>query len=89
MSIRAQAYRVTWPLTPSQVEGIDEMLAALFKAIQSAVLVTDAEASAPTATAGVAITNHYGTSATNFLGTPNAWLEVDIQGTTYKIPLYT
>jgi len=45
-------------------------------------------ATAPTTTAGVAITNFYGTAATNFLGDPNSWASVVIAGTTYKIPLY-
>lgn len=30
--IRPQPYRLKWPLTPSQVEGLDEMLQILFKA---------------------------------------------------------
>jgi len=46
-------------------------------------------ASAPATTAGTTIANFYGTSATNFLGTPNNWLSIVIGGTTYKIPLYT
>lgn len=46
-------------------------------------------AAAPATTAGVAIVNFYGTSATNFLGTPNNWASVVIAGTTFKIPLYT
>jgi len=46
-------------------------------------------ATAPATTAGVVITNFYGTSATNFLGDPNSWASVVIGGTTYKIPLYT
>lgn len=53
------------------------------------VLVGNDGASAPSTTAGIAITNFYGTSATNFLGTPNSWASVVIAGTTYKIPLYT
>jgi hypothetical protein len=46
-------------------------------------------ATAPATTAGVAIANFYGSSATNYLGTPNSWASVVIGGTTYKIPLYT
>lgn len=46
-------------------------------------------ATAPTTTVGAAIVNFYGSSATNFLGTPNSWASVVIAGTTYKMPLYT
>lgn len=46
-------------------------------------------AAAPATTAGVVIVNHYGTSATNFLGDPNSWASVVIGGSTFKIPLYT
>lgn len=53
------------------------------------ILVGNAAAAAPSTSAGVAIVNFYGTSATNFLGTPNSWASVVISGTTYKIPLYT
>ncbi len=35
MPIRPQPYRLKWPLTPSQVEGIDEMLQILFKTVYS------------------------------------------------------
>jgi len=45
-------------------------------------------AAAPATTAGVTIANFYGTSATNFLGTPDSWTAVTINGTAYKIPLY-
>lgn len=45
-------------------------------------------ATAPGTTAGGTITNHYGGN-TNFLGDPNSWASVVINGTTYKIPLYT
>lgn len=45
-------------------------------------------AAAPGTTAGVAITNFYGTAATNYLGDPNGWASVNINGTAYKIPLY-
>lgn len=53
------------------------------------VFVGNDGATAPTTTAGVVITNYYGSSATNFLGTPNSWASVVIAGTTYKLPLYT
>jgi hypothetical protein len=53
------------------------------------VLVAVDNASAPSTSAGVAITNYYGSSATNFLGTPNRWCSVNILGTVYKIPMYT
>jgi len=46
-------------------------------------------ATAPSTTVGVTISSYYGSSATNFLGTPNSWASVVVNGTTYKIPLYT
>lgn len=52
-------------------------------------LIGNDGAAAPGTTAGVAITNFYGTAATNFLGDPNSWAGVVINGITYKIPLYT
>lgn len=57
--------------------------------VRENVLVAIDNVTAPTTTAGVAITNFYGSSATNFLGTPNRWLSVNVLGSTYKIPLYT
>jgi hypothetical protein len=45
-------------------------------------------ASAPSTTAGTGIANFYGTSATNFLGTPRSWAQVVLPGGTFKIPLY-
>jgi len=45
--------------------------------------------SAPSTSVGAAIVNYYGSSATNFLGTPVAWMSKKIGATTYKIPLYT
>lgn len=56
---------------------------------RESVFVGNDGATAPTTTIGVAIVNYYGSSATNFLGTPNSWASVVIAGTTYKIPLYT
>ena len=56
---------------------------------RESVFVGVSGATAPTTTAGVVITNFYGTAATNFLGDPNSWASVVIAGTTYKIPLYT
>lgn len=53
------------------------------------ILVGNANANAPSTSVGVAIVNFYGSSATNFLGTPNSWASVVIGGTTYKMPLYT
>ncbi len=53
------------------------------------VLVAVDNASAPSTSVGVTIVNYYGSSATNFLGTPNRWASVNILGTVYKIPLYT
>lgn len=35
------------------------------------------------------ILDYYGSSATRVLTTPNSWASVVINGTTYKIPLYT
>lgn len=58
-------------------------------ATRESILTGNSGATAPTTTAGVVITNFYGTSATNFLGDPNSWASVVIGGTTYKIPLYT
>lgn len=46
-------------------------------------------APAPAATAGVVITNFYGTAATNYLGDPNNWASVVLGGVAFKIPLYT
>ncbi len=34
MAIRPQPYRLKWPLTPTQVEGVDEMLQILFKKVR-------------------------------------------------------
>jgi len=56
---------------------------------RESVLTGNSGAAAPTTSVGVSITNYYGSSATNFLGTPNSWTSVVIGGTTYKIPLYT
>ena len=53
------------------------------------VLSVAATVAAPGTTVGVAIVNFYGSSATNFLGTPNAWQAINIGGTDYKVPLYT
>ncbi len=53
------------------------------------VLVGNDGAAAPGTTVGVVITNFYGTSATNYLGDPNSWASVNINGIAYKIPLYT
>lgn len=49
----------------------------------------NAAATAPATSVGVAIVNFYGTAATNFLATPNAWGLININGTDYKIPAYT
>lgn len=35
MTVRSQPYRLKWPLTPSQVEGIDEMFQILFKSAKT------------------------------------------------------
>lgn len=51
--------------------------------------VSGADGTAPSTSIGVGIVNFYGSSATNFLGDPNAWLRVKRNGTTYKIPCYT
>lgn len=34
MALRPQPYRLKWPLTPNQVEGVDEMLQILFKKVR-------------------------------------------------------
>ena len=57
--------------------------------VRENVLVAVDNAAAPSTSAGVAITNFYGSSATNFLGTPNRWISVNILGTVYKIPMYS
>ena len=57
--------------------------------VRENVLVAIDNVAAPTATAGTTITNYYGSSATNFLGTPNRWLSVNVLNATYKIALYT
>lgn len=46
-------------------------------------------AAAPATGAWGTPTNYYGSSTTNMLGTPNSWASVVVNGTTYKIPLYT
>jgi len=46
-------------------------------------------AAAPATNIGVAIVNYYGSSATNFLGDPNAWLSIQVNGVAYRLPLYT
>lgn len=53
------------------------------------VFVGDDGASAPSTNTSISIVNYYGSSSTNMLGTPNSWASVVIDGTTYKIPLYT
>lgn len=58
-------------------------------AVRESVLIGNSGATAPGTSVGAAIVNYYGSSATNFLGTPNSWASVVIGGTTYKIPLYT
>lgn len=42
MAIRPQPYRLKWPLTPTQVEGIDEMLQILFKKVREIEADVDA-----------------------------------------------
>lgn len=44
--------------------------------------------SAPTPSVGAAFTHYYGGGITNVCGDPAAWLQIDIGGTTYKIPCY-
>lgn len=46
------------------------------------------ETTAPGKSIGAAIVNFYGTSATNFLGTPAAWMAITVNGSARKIPLY-
>lgn len=47
-------------------------------------------ATAPSTSIGAAIVNFYGSSATNFLGTPNRWRAIKgSDGNTYKIPCYS
>jgi len=57
--------------------------------LAAGVKITSADhTTAPGTSVGVAIVNFYGTSATNFLGTPVDWLLVKVNGTDRKIPLY-
>ncbi len=56
--------------------------------VRENVLVAIDNVAAPSTSVGVAITNYYGSAATNFLGDPNRWLSVNVLGSTYKIPLY-
>jgi hypothetical protein len=55
--------------------------------VNGAMRVNDST-TAPGTTAGTAIANFYGTSATNFLGTPDAWLAINVGGTAYRMALY-
>jgi hypothetical protein len=57
-------------------------------AVRQNIYMGNDAAAAPGTTAGVVITNFYGTAATNYLGDPNSWASVNINGTAYKIPLY-
>jgi hypothetical protein len=50
--------------------------------------VAGSGAAAPSTSVGVAIVNYYGSSATNFLGTPRAWLSIQAAGAPFLIPLY-
>lgn len=53
------------------------------------ILAGNDGAAAPVTSAAVLLTNFYGTGGTNYLSTPNSWVSTVINGTTYKIPLYT
>lgn len=55
----------------------------------AAVWAGDSGAAAPATNAIGVILDYYGSSATRVLTTPNSWAAVKINGTTYKIPLYT
>lgn len=57
--------------------------------IDGTVRIDNQIGAAPNTSVGVAIANYYGTAATNFLGDPNAWLDIDLDGNIYKIPVYT
>jgi hypothetical protein len=57
-------------------------------AAQIVNFVAGSGAAAPSTSVGVAIVNYYGSSATNFLGTPSAWLSIQAGGVTYRLPLY-
>lgn len=58
-------------------------------ATRESIFIGNDGAAAPGVTVGIVITSFYGTSATNFLGDPNSWASVRVNGTVYKIPLYT
>lgn len=53
------------------------------------VLVGNDGGSAPSTNSIGVLVDYYGTSSTRALTTPNSWASVVINGTTYKIPLYT
>lgn len=53
------------------------------------VLTGNSGAAAPGTTGGGVPANFYGTSGANYLGQPNNWVQVNISGTNFKIPLYT
>ena|ERR1035441_9509396 len=46
-TIRSKPYNLKWPLTPNQVEGMDEMFLILFKAMKKAGISLDTIASTP------------------------------------------
>lgn len=53
------------------------------------ILTGNAGAAAPATTIGGVPANFFGTGGVNYLGTPNNWVQVNIGGVTFKIPLYT
>jgi hypothetical protein len=57
--------------------------------VRNQVLIGNSGAAAPATTAGVAFTSFFGSSITTVMGTPNNWISCLINGTTFKIPLYT
>lgn len=53
------------------------------------ILTGNSGAAAPGTTGGGVPANFYGTNGANYLGQPNNWVQVNISGTNFKIPLYT
>lgn len=57
LGIRPQQHRLTWPLTPSQVEGLDTMLETLFRALRRLGGSTSSETTEPVGVAALGAAN--------------------------------
>lgn len=62
---------------------------AVYDGAWKSVLIGNDGAAAPATLAAVAPANVYGAANGNYLGDPVAWAQVTINGTLYKLPLYT